>query len=361
MPRPVRRPSRVLARGRRRPDARRPISPAQPSARSTPARAAHGARGGGRPALAAAVLHATCEPRCLARAPDTEAATAVTLARGRRALRRARRAHLGPDGRRRALRPRLGRLRAAATCITLAAGLARGDLSVVYPLAARVRAGARHGRAARWRSAPRPPRPQAAGIGLVAAGVAARARACAAPGRPRGHRPRARVRRVHRRLHAGRRRRRSSSAAALPYLWRSCCVTIAGYLPLVARTRGSRRAAPAHSGRRPSRRPCSFFGAYLLGPRRPAPRGPGAGRLRVRRGERRHRRRARLPRPRASRSRATRAAGAALVVAGRRRDRALLIAGRPRRPPSPSTAATRLVAVSRPRSRARIALLALRR
>jgi drug/metabolite transporter (DMT)-like permease len=144
--------------------------------------------------------------------------------------------------------------------ITLAAGLTRGDLSVVYPLARgsapvlvlAVSAGALGAATSAW---------QIAGVGLVAAGVllvrgmrqpddpavVALALACGAC--IAGYT----VIDAHGLDHA----------AALPYLWVVMAITTAGYLPLIARTRG---VAALRGALAPATVVAGalFFTAYLL-------------------------------------------------------------------------------------------------
>jgi len=209
-------------------------------------------------ALGAAVLHAVWN-MLLSRAPDTEAATAVALALGVALF---------------AL-PALvwWRLDASAWpyvaasaafelgyISTLAAGLSRGDLSVVYPLARgsapvivlAVSAGVLGAVTSAW---------QVAGVGLVAAGVllvrglrrpddpvvVALALACGAC--IAGYT----IVDAHGLDHA----------AALPYLWIVLAITSLGYLPLVARARGT--AALRASLRWDTvAAAVLLFGAYLL-------------------------------------------------------------------------------------------------
>ena len=217
-------------------------------------------------ALGAAVLHAVWNMR-LARAADTEAATAVTLAAGVLLL----------------TLPALltWRVDAAAwpyvagSCafeigyiVTLAAGLRRGDLSVVYPLARgsapvlvlAVSAGVLGAATSAW---------QVSGVLLVAAGVLlvrglrrpadpwviALALACGA-------------------CIAGYTlvdARGIEHAAAMPYLWVVLAVTALVYVPLVARWRGGGALqAPSWAGGRSSPARCSA--APTAGPRGAAAR-----------------------------------------------------------------------------------------
>src|ERR687893_750706 len=172
-------------------------------------------------ALSAAVLHAIWN-LVLARAPDTVAASAWSYVLGSAAF-------------------QFGYI------VTLAAGLSRGDLSVVYPLARgsapvlvlAVSAGVLGAATSAW---------QVAGVLLVAAGVVlvrgvrrpddpvvvALALACGAC--IAGYT----VIDAHGLDHA----------AALPYLWASLTLTAAVYLPLVVRRRGTaalRRAVRART------------------------------------------------------------------------------------------------------------------
>jgi drug/metabolite transporter (DMT)-like permease len=209
-------------------------------------------------ALGAAVLHAVWN-MLLSRAPDTEAATAVALALGVALF---------------AL-PALvwWRLDASAWpyvaasaafelgyISTLAAGLSRGDLSVVYPLARgsapvivlAVSAGVLGAVTSAW---------QVAGVGLVAAGVllvrglrrpddpvvVALALACGAC--IAGYT----IVDAHGLDHA----------AALPYLWIVLAITSLGYLPLVARMRGP-AALRASLRWETAAAAVLLFGAYLL-------------------------------------------------------------------------------------------------
>src|SRR5215213_7787492 len=209
-------------------------------------------------ALGAAALHAVWN-LVLARAPDTEAATAVALAGGVVLFALPAALFWDVDA---AAWPYIAGSVAfeLGYLITLAAGLGRGDLSVVYPLARgsapvlvlAVSAGAL-GAATSGR--------QVAGIALVAAGVLL-VRGVRRPGEPAliglalacgaciaGYT----VVDAHGLDHA----------AALPYLWTVMALTALGYLPLVARLRGGgalRRAL----GRETALTALLFFGAYLL-------------------------------------------------------------------------------------------------
>ena len=209
-------------------------------------------------ALGAAVLHAVWN-LLLARAPDTDAATAVALAIGVGLYAIPAVVLWDVDA---AAWPYIAgsALFELFYVITLAAGLSRGDLSVVYPLARgsapvlvlAVSAGVLGAATSAW---------QVAGVVLVAAGVllvrgmrrpddpvvVALALACGAC--IAGYT----IIDAHGLDHAG----------ALSYLWVIIALTTAGYLPLVARMRGRealRRAftpATAAAG-------ALFFGAYLL-------------------------------------------------------------------------------------------------
>jgi drug/metabolite transporter (DMT)-like permease len=223
-------------------------------------------------ALSAAVLHAVWNLR-LARAPDTEAATAVTLAAGAALLTLPALVAWHVDA---AAWPYI-----LMSCVfelgyvvTLAAGLQRGDLTVVYPLARgsapvlvlAVSAGVLGAATSAW---------QVAGVLVVAAGVllvrglrrppdplvillALACGACIA-----GYT----VVDAHGIEHA----------AAVPYLWIVLALSALGYLPLAARLRGRRALREAI-------RPgvlitgALFSGAYLLvlAALRLAPPGPVA-------------------------------------------------------------------------------------
>ena len=209
-------------------------------------------------ALGAAVLHAVWN-LLLARAPDTDAATAVALAVGVALFAVPAVAVWEIDG---AAWPYI--LASAAFELgyvaTLAGGLSRGDLSVVYPLARgsapvlvlAVSAGALGAATSAW---------QAAGVGLVAAGVllvrglrrsddplvVALALACGAC--IAGYT----IVDAHGLDHA----------AALPYLWVVLALTTLGYLPLVARARGT-AALRASLGWETVAAAVLVFSAYLL-------------------------------------------------------------------------------------------------
>ena len=209
-------------------------------------------------ALAAAVVHAVWN-LLLARADDTEAATAVALGLGVGLF---------------AL-PALLTWRveadawpyvAASTAfelgyvVTLAGALRRGDLSVVYPLARGsapvlvlvVSAGVLGAATSAW---------QAAGIALVAAGVLL-VRGIRRPDEPAA---------VGLALACGAciagytvvDSHGLDHAAALPYLWTIMAFTAVGYLPLAAHARGT---AALRRALRPETLVAAvlFFGAYLL-------------------------------------------------------------------------------------------------
>jgi drug/metabolite transporter (DMT)-like permease len=209
-------------------------------------------------ALGAAVVHAVWN-LLLARAEDTEAATAVALAASVALF--ALPALL-------TWRVEAGAVPylAASTAfelgyvVTLAGALRRGDLSVVYPLARgsapvlvlAVSAGVLGAATSGW---------QVAGIALIAAGVLL-VRGARRPGDPvvialalacgaciAGYT----VVDAHGLDHA----------AALPYLWIVMALTALAYLPLIARTRGT---APLRRALRPETLVAAvlFFGAYLL-------------------------------------------------------------------------------------------------
>jgi drug/metabolite transporter (DMT)-like permease len=209
-------------------------------------------------ALAAAVLHATWN-LLLARADDSEAATAVTLASAvvLLAVPAALTWDLGTD-----VLPLV--LASAAFelgyVVTLAAGLARGDLTVVYPLArgsapvlvtvvGTVALGASTSPA------------QATGIALVAAGVLL-VRGLRPPGDPCV---------IALALGCGAciagytlvDAEGIQRAGALPYLWAVMALTTLGYLPLVARMRGV-RALRGALGPATVVAGFLFFAAYLL-------------------------------------------------------------------------------------------------
>ena len=209
-------------------------------------------------ALCAAVVHALWN-LLLARARDTEAATAVALAV-------AVLLYAVPAGLTWRIDASAWPYIAGSTAfelgyvVTLAGALRRGDLSVVYPLARgsapvlvlAVSAGALGAATSAW---------QATGVALVAAGVLlvrglrrpddraaiplALACGCCIAGYT--------VVDAHGLDHA----------AALPYLWTVMALTALGYLPLVALLRGGgalRRAL----GRETALTALLFFGAYLL-------------------------------------------------------------------------------------------------
>ena len=209
-------------------------------------------------ALGAAVLHAVWN-LVLARAPDTEAATAVAL--GASVVLFAIPAALlwEVDG---AAWPYIAGSTAfeLGYVVTLAAGLARGDLSVVYPLARGsapvlvlvVSAGVLGAATSAW---------QVTGIALVAAGVVL----------VRGRRRPSDARVVALALACGGciagytvvDAHGLDHAAALPYLWVVMALTAAGYLPFVAHLRGT--AALRGALRREALLAAVlFFGAYLL-------------------------------------------------------------------------------------------------
>jgi drug/metabolite transporter (DMT)-like permease len=209
-------------------------------------------------ALAAALLHATWN-MLLARAPDTEAATAAALAMGvvLFAVPAVLMWDLGGDAVPFVLGSAAFEL---GYVVTLAAGLARGDLSVVYPLArgsapvlvtvvGTVFLGAVTSAA------------QAAGIALVAAGVLL-VRGFRRPGAPVV---------IALALACGAciagytlvDAEGIQRADALPYLWAVMLLTTAGYLPLVARTRGPAALRGAF-GITTVAAGGLFFGAYLL-------------------------------------------------------------------------------------------------
>ena len=195
----------------------------------------------------------------LAGAEDTEAATAATLACGCAlfAVPAALTWDVGADA--------LPFVLASAAfelgyVITLAAGLSRGDLSVVYPLA-RGSAPVLVAAVSTLFLGAATSAPEIAGIGVVAAGVVL-------------------VRGLHRpddpvvlliALACGAciagytlvDSRGIEHAAALPYLWFVMVLTASGYVPLVAATRGARvlrgafRPATVLAG-------ALFFAAYLL-------------------------------------------------------------------------------------------------
>jgi drug/metabolite transporter (DMT)-like permease len=209
-------------------------------------------------ALAAAVLHAVWN-LLLARAPDTDAATAVALAIG--VVLFAVPALVWWEVEAGAW-PYVAASAAfeLGYVATLAAGLSRGDLSVVYPLArgsapvivVAVSVGILGAATSAW---------QLAGVGLVAAGVllvrglrrpddpVVVAFALACGGCIAGYT----IVDAHGLDHA----------RALPYLWIVMALTALGYLPLVARARGT-AALRAAIGRQTAAAAVLFFGAYLL-------------------------------------------------------------------------------------------------
>ena len=209
-------------------------------------------------ALGAAVLHAVWN-LLLARAPDTDAATAVALAVGVALFALPALALWEIDA---GAWPYIAASAALELgyVATLAGGLSRGDLSVVYPLARgsapvlvlAVSAGVLGAATSAW---------QVAGVGLVAAGVLL-VRGLRRPDDPlvvalalacgtciAGYT----IVDAHGLDHA----------AALPYLWVVVALTTAGYLPLVARARG-RGALRAALRWEIVVAAVLFFGAYLL-------------------------------------------------------------------------------------------------
>jgi drug/metabolite transporter (DMT)-like permease len=209
-------------------------------------------------ALGAAALHAVWN-LLLADAEDTDAAVAVALALGVALFAVPAVALWDVDGR---AWPYIAASAAfeLGYVATLAAGLTRGDLSVVYPLARgsapvlvlAVSAGALGAATSSW---------QIAGVGLVAAGVllvrgvrrpadpwvATLALACGAC--IAGYT----IVDAHGLEHA----------AALPYLWVVIALTALAYLPLVARTRGVEVLRRALRWRT-AVAALLFFAAYLL-------------------------------------------------------------------------------------------------
>jgi len=209
-------------------------------------------------ALGAAVLHAVWNMR-LARAADTEAATAVTLAAGVLLLTLPALVTWRVDA---AAWPYV-----AGSCafeigyiVTLAAGLRRGDLSVVYPLARgsapvlvlAVSAGVLGAATSAW---------QVSGVLLVAIGVLL----------VRGLRRPADPGVIALALACGAciagytlvDARGIEHAAAMPYLWVVLAVTALVYVPLVARWRGG-GALNAELGWGTLVTGALFCGAYLL-------------------------------------------------------------------------------------------------
>ena len=209
-------------------------------------------------ALAAAVLHAVWN-LLLARAPDTDAATAVALGLSVALFALPAIVWWRVDG---AAWPYVAASAAfeLGYVITLAAGLTRGDLSVVYPLARgsapvivlAVSAGILGAVTSAW---------QVAGVGLVAAGVllvrglrrpddpVVIALALACGGCIAGYT----IVDAHGLDHA----------AALPYLWVVLSITALGYLPLIARVRGTVALREALRWET-AVAAVLFFGAYLL-------------------------------------------------------------------------------------------------
>ena len=209
-------------------------------------------------ALGAAVLHATWN-LLLARADDTEAATAVALA-GSVAL------FAVPAALTWRVDAGAWPYVAASTAfelgyvVTLAGALRRGDLSVVYPLARgsapvlvlAVSAGVLGAATSGW---------QVAGIAFVAAGVLL-VRGVRRPDDPAA---------IPLALACGAciagytvvDSHGLDHAAALPYLWVVMALSALGYVPLVARTRGT---AALRAAVRPETAVTAalFFGAYLL-------------------------------------------------------------------------------------------------
>lgn len=209
-------------------------------------------------ALGAAVLHAVWN-LLLARAPDTDAATAVALAVGVALF---------------ALPAfALWEIHAAAWpyvaasaafelgyVATLAGGLSRGDLTVVYPLARgsapvlvlAVSAGVLGAATSAW---------QVAGVGLVAAGVLL-VRGLRRPDDPLV---------VALALSCGAciagytiiDAHGLDHAAALPYLWVVLALTAVGYLPFIVRARGTAALRAALRWETVAAA-VLFFGAYLL-------------------------------------------------------------------------------------------------
>jgi drug/metabolite transporter (DMT)-like permease len=209
-------------------------------------------------ALGAAVLHATWN-LLLARADDTEAATAVALA-GSVAL------FAVPAALTWRVDAGAWPYVAASTAfelgyvVTLAGALRRGDLSVVYPLARgsapvlvlAVSAGVLGAATSGW---------QVAGIAFIAAGVLL-VRGVRRPDDPAA---------IPLALACGAciagytvvDSHGLDHAAALPYLWVVMALSALGYVPLVARTRGT---AALRAAVRPETAVTAalFFAAYLL-------------------------------------------------------------------------------------------------
>ncbi len=209
-------------------------------------------------ALGAAVVHAVWN-LLLARAEDTEAATAVALVAGVAlfALPAALTWRMDAE-----VWPYVAGSAAfeIGYIATLAGALRRGDLSVVYPLARgsapvlvlAVSAGLLGAATSAW---------QVAGVALVAAGIVL-VRGLSRPDDPAA---------VALALACGAciagytivDSHGLDHAAALPYLWVVMAITATGYVPLVARTRGPaalRRAI----GTETLVASLLFFGAYLL-------------------------------------------------------------------------------------------------
>jgi drug/metabolite transporter (DMT)-like permease len=209
-------------------------------------------------ALGAAVLHAVWN-LLLARAPDTDSATAVALAAGVALFALPALALWEIDA---AAWPYIAASAAfeLAYVATLAGGLSRGDLSVVYPLARgsapvlvlAVSAGVLGAATSAW---------QVAGVGLIAGGVLL-VRGLRRPGDPLV---------VALALSCGAciagytivDAHGLDHAAALPYLWVVLALTTVGYLPLVARARGT-AALRASLRWETIAAAVLFFGAYLL-------------------------------------------------------------------------------------------------
>jgi drug/metabolite transporter (DMT)-like permease len=209
-------------------------------------------------ALGAAVLHAVWN-LLLAGSEETDAATAVALALGVLLYAPVALATWDVEA---AAWPYIAGSAAfeLGYVITLAAGLSRGDLSVVYPLARgsapalvlAVSAGVLGAATSAW---------QVAGVGLVAAGVLL-VRGLRRPDDPVV---------VALALSCGAciagytiiDSHGLDHAAALPYLWTCLALTSLAYVPLIAATHGGgalRRAIRPHTGVAA----VLFFGAYLL-------------------------------------------------------------------------------------------------
>jgi drug/metabolite transporter (DMT)-like permease len=208
-------------------------------------------------ALSAAVLHAVWN-LLLARAPETQAATAATLATAVAlyALPALLTWDVGGD----ALPFILGSAAFELGYVTtLAAGLSRGDLSVVYPLARGsapvIVLAVSAGLLGAATSAP-----EVAGIAVVAVGVLL-VRGIRRPGDPVV---------VGLALACGAciaytvvDSHGIERASALPYLWCVMALTAVGYLPLIAMTRGA-DVLRAAFGRATAVAGVLFFAAYLL-------------------------------------------------------------------------------------------------